>query len=384
MNHEKLEKLSQKSQHITRSIDHARQEELLAQLHQRILARQRARQAALAAALVLLALGVGLLAYRASEADRDDELAPAKTLKFADGSWIRPDAEGAVEIESASESKIRVKLLKGGAYFAVTPNKARPFEVVTKDVLVQVLGTKFSVTQRGDEVAVLVERGHVRVKSSAGELELRAGEQAQVPAHARSAMLEPTLTPKPAQLEEQAPQEDVVVAPTKPSEQTAAEPSRSKPRAKPAAIGWQEYAERGDYKEAAHKLEPADKLDKVELLMLAADTMRLAGKPQDALAYLERVSQRHSQDARAPLADFTRGRLLLDKLGRPAQAAQVFAQAQANYPKSAIAEHALAREVEAWSKAGEIAKAKAAAAKYMRLYPQGPRLQSVKLHGELH
>jgi hypothetical protein len=61
--------------------------------------------------------------------------------------------------------------------------------------------------------------------------------------------------------------------------------------------------------------------------------------------------------------------VLLDELSRPREAAEAFETAgQLGGP---LAEDALAREAEAWSSAGEPARAKAMADRYLTAYPTG-------------
>jgi transmembrane sensor len=86
----------------------------------------------------------------------------------------------------------------------------------------------------------------------------------------------------------------------------------------------------------------------------------------------------HPQDPRAPLAAFTLGRLLLNELDRPREAAAAFHEAQVRAPRGQFAEDALAREVEAWKQAGESARSRAAAETYLERYPVGRHVRRVK------
>jgi transmembrane sensor len=61
----------------------------------------------------------------------------------------------------------------------------------------------------------------------------------------------------------------------------------------------------------------------------------------------------------------------------------VFAGAGKMWPDGPFAEDALAREVEAWSRAGETAQAHARAQDYLRLYPRGARVDAVRKLGGL-
>jgi transmembrane sensor len=118
-------------------------------------------------------------------------------------------------------------------------------------------------------------------------------------------------------------------------------------------------------------------------LMEAADAARLSGHPEAATEYLQAVLEHHRSSPLAPLAAFTLGRLLLDRLGRPREAAESFAAARELAPQGSLAEDALAREVEAWSKAGEGIVARQRAQTYLRRYPQGRRRRAVQLFGGL-
>ena len=103
----------------------------------------------------------------------------------------------------------------------------------------------------------------------------------------------------------------------------------------------------------------------------------------EAVAPLSRLLREHAADPRAPLAAFTLGRVLLDELGRPREAAQSFLRVQELDPSGPLSQDALAREVEAWSRAGEGSSARARALQYVQKYPTGRRLRSVRHFGEL-
>lgn len=97
-----------------------------------------------------------------------------------DGSRI--DLSAQTELSAALYRRRRaIRLLSGEARFDVTHEPDRPFVVTTPSGTVEVVGTVFSVAERGGLMSVSVERGHVRVRpTSAGEplpaVDLRAGE----------------------------------------------------------------------------------------------------------------------------------------------------------------------------------------------------------------
>ena len=121
--------------------------------------------------------------------------------------------------------------------------------------------------------------------------------------------------------------------------------------------------------------------DPVETMLAAADDARAAGHPDEAAAILKRLIDQHGGDRRAPLAQFTLGRLLLLDLSHPLEAAVVFAELRARAPAGPFAADALAREAEAWSRAGKLTEARARALEYLRLYPDGNRAAAVRGFG---
>jgi len=158
-----------------------------------------------------------------------------------------------------------------------------------------------------------------------------------------------------------------------------------RPSAPPApaepATTWRDAAARGDYAAAWHDFAPP--LDTMPDLLLAGDVARLSGHPQAAVEPLGRAIALHADDPRAPLAAFTLGRVHLEDLGAPRDAALAFARARELAPDGPLAEDALAREVEAWSRAGETDVARARAQSYLEHYPHGRRAHAVRKFGGL-
>jgi len=150
------------------------------------------------------------------------------------------------------------------------------------------------------------------------------------------------------------------------------------------SAGWRDAAARGDYPAAWAALGALrTPLDGMEDLLRAGDVARLSGHAAAAIAPLARAVELHPDDARAPLAAFTLGRVHLEDLGAPRDAALAFARARTLAPDGPLAEDALAREVEAWSRAGETETARALALTYAQRYPQGRRIHAVRRFGGL-
>lgn len=238
-------------------------------------------------------------------------------LNFRDGTQVRlHDAASEVVIASAEPGEARVLLRRGGARFDVVPNPARRFVVDVGLVSVEVLGTEFDLVREGDRVQVDVVRGKVAVSWPGERRVLARGEHGVFP---------------PEVLE------DSPVSPEPPDS-----PAHTKP-SKPD----------------------------VESMLSAADAARRGGHPERALSILRRVLKQHPRDSRAPLAAFTIGRIELDRRQFKAAARQ-FARVR-KMGKNSLAEHALAREIEAWNAAGDPVKARARAEEYLRKHPKGPR-----------
>jgi transmembrane sensor len=282
---------------------------------------------------------------------------PSNLFQLPDGSSVSARSSDArVQPVEVTASAVTLKLESGTAKFSVTPDPARPFRVLAHNVTVTVLGTVFDVSIEANGVRVSVERGRVRVDSSTASRELAPGESAFF--------------------------DDLLAAPM--VQPTTVAPAPQAPQAAATGPSWRALAQDGDYAAALTRLTSEGSSavrDAPEDLLLAADVARLGGQPARAVQPLERVVSKHSRDSRAPLAAFTLGRTLLDQLGRPREAANAFASARKLAPSGALAQDALAREVESWSRAGETQKAHSRALEYLKLYPLGRRAASVRRLG---
>jgi transmembrane sensor len=291
-------------------------------------------------------------------------LAVPKT--FQDGSvaeLLGRDTDLRVEQETPHRVVAR---LTGGARFRVVPNRQRTFEVQSGEVRVRVLGTTFSVVQLpSGPTQVLVEEGHVQVAWLGGAAELQSGEGGVFPPSDAGAS-----GPAMGSLD------DMQAAPL-----VAATAAPLGARAAGALKGWRDYALKGDYARAYDELSVNGHeavRDEAADLMLAADVARLSGHPEQALQPLRSLCDRHGGDRRAPVAAFTLGRVLIDDLGQPAEAATAFQRARVLWPKGPLAEDALAREADAWQRAGRTGRARTIAEQYLARYPQGRHADAMR------
>ena len=291
-------------------------------------------------------------------------------LRFEDGSVAAPLGDASVvQSREVTASKIDVELVRGKAHFEVSKNPQRVFRVESGAVSVEVLGTGFTVErlEGSGGTRVNVEHGRVRVAWGDSQTILVDGQGDTFPPPAGSGAASEAPT-------------TVASASAAPSTSAAPAPSIA------AQPTWKSLAHDGAFDEAYAALSAAGSSavhDEPAELLLAADVARLSHHPGEAVTHLRRVIDAHPTDPRAPLAAFTLGRVLLEELGQPAQAAAAFARARALGGGSSLAEDALAREVEAWWRAGLTDKARARAEEYLKLYPQGLRVRSVKKYGGL-
>ena len=150
------------------------------------------------------------------------------------------------------------------------------------------------------------------------------------------------------------------------------------------ASDWLSAADRGEYARAYELLaQGAPVANDPETLLRAADAARLSDHPEASIGYFSAVLRDHRNHPATPLAAFTLGRELLEHLGRPVEAAEAFALASQLAREVTLAQDALAREVESWSKAGRAEEAYQRALLFSERYPKSRRLRTVELLGGL-
>lgn len=365
---DRISELGEAREHIDPRWDAVRAARVLDGVHARLRARKRRQIAAVglaAAALLVLSLGVGIRhGQRATEGQEARAPSPSATvaaasssrvLHYRDGSSATTAAPGTeLRVDEATPTSMITALERGAAVFDIVPDPSREFRVKIEAVTLTVLGTRFLVERGEHAVAVSVEQGRVRVDAPGASTILTPGQRGEWPLAA------PEPPPEPA-------------------------PGPSAEGARPAAPAesWRALARKGKNREAYDLMKglKASQARDAEELLAAADVARLAGHGGEAVPFLERVLSEFRGDPRAPLAAFALGRIYL--ASRPAEAAARFAQARSLSPGGSLAEDALAREVEAWSRAGNKARARAGAEEYLKRYPRGARADQIRSLGGL-
>ncbi len=332
-------------------------------------------------AVALAVVACAVVGYRVVGLWRADSvptaaLAPAgapapvrSAMALEDGSVV--DLEGAdtvVETLETTAANTDLRVVRGSATFRVVHNPSRVFRVHAGGLTAEVVGTVFRVVRLKAEARVEVISGKVRVSYDEQDTVLSGGSSVTV---ADRTVYEAPVSAAPSAIPS---------ADAKPVlDANAAAPGSSQ-------LPWRDLARAADFEQAYDSLQRAgrsDVRDNPDDLLLAADVARLSRHPVEAVPHLRAVIARHRRDARAPLAAFTLGRVLLESLGRPGEAATAFRTAQELAPSGLLVEDALAREVEALSRAGETAAARARAELYVHRYPQGRKVSLVRRHGGL-
>jgi transmembrane sensor len=270
------------------------------------------------------------------------ESSTPRTTTLSDGSRIEVWAGSALEVLENDGDAFVCALRRGRATFEVVPGGPRRWRVEVGAVTVEVVGTHFHVNRRDGSVAVEVQRGAVLVRGENvrdGVQKVQAGERLEV-STGQAVNLE---APRPS-----------LPAPVTSSEAPAAKSSV------------------GDGPGAASAEAPS-----TDLLILA-DRQRRRGDLEGAIQTLKLAVERGPDGTRGAMAAFTLGKLLLDGVGRPAEAQAAFRTCLNRSPPSAIAEDALTRLVEAQARSGAREAALATAREYQRRYPNGRRLSDVR------
>jgi transmembrane sensor len=139
---------------------------LLRQPYVRISRRSARRQILLgsfvAAAAACLAFFIAPTLILHIDADQVTATAELRSVQLEDGSTVRLGPDSAIALEFAN-GKRGVRLLKGEAFFEVTVDPDRPFQVAAGATETTVLGTAFDVRLEEAAVAVAVRNGRVQV-----------------------------------------------------------------------------------------------------------------------------------------------------------------------------------------------------------------------------
>lgn len=85
-----------------------------------------------------------------------------KIIYLADGSSVFLNTNTALKVDMSDKERT-INLIKGEAYFQVTPDKHRPFMVAVGQRVIRVVGTKFNIYRTDNETTLSVTEGIVAI-----------------------------------------------------------------------------------------------------------------------------------------------------------------------------------------------------------------------------
>lgn len=107
-----------------------------------------------------------------------------------DRSVVTLNKASSLRYQKSFNKKNRKVALEGEAFFEVTANKERPFEIDINDVQVKVVGTSFNVKSKKEATEVIVETGIVQVLSNGEYMAVHPGQKIIVDKESGAMMLE--------------------------------------------------------------------------------------------------------------------------------------------------------------------------------------------------
>lgn len=133
--------------------------------------------------VAFLAIGAGAFAYQSGtldrwRADHSTGIGEVSRIVLPDGTEAVLNTDTAIALDYSPSGR-RIELIRGQAFFTVTPDVSRPFVVESDKLTATALGTRFQVDEQRDQGAeVEVEEGSVEVAAGDRRLRLAAGDSA--------------------------------------------------------------------------------------------------------------------------------------------------------------------------------------------------------------
>lgn len=279
------------------------------------------------------------------------------TVTLVDGSKVSLASHTEVHVHGNQQDSpgLSLVLTQGEVVCDVVHREGRAFTVVTNDVEVRVVGTRFSVTATPGEaqrVEVSVLRGAVEVVNRS-----RPGVVARISA-GQSWVQSPPRSPASASSAGGGGRRSVDAS----AQLHGAPPPDSSGVASPIRV---------------------PPLSARELFAKAGESRRSDDAAAAAHAY-EELLRLHPSDGRAGLSAFELGRLRMDRLGDPAGAISALERALALNIGPSFREDALARLVSVYATQGDDASCSHARNRYLSSYPYGVHAITVASRCDVH
>ncbi|MFK8000848.1 MAG: FecR domain-containing protein, partial [Polyangiales bacterium] len=269
-------------------------------------------------------------------------------MELVDGSQIVALPHTQLRVAQDNETGTRIVLDHGSARFSIRHRQGLPFEVVSGNVSVRVVGTRFLVAADDGNVSVEVFEGSVQVGADAATELLEEG--------ARWSNAAAEVSPLAANPANPANPAATSTAPELFPGTLGSEPD-------PLPQGTQEPA---DAPETRRGPRPTAAL----LFAQAAEARRNGDQSEAAEAY-ESLLRFHPRDERAPITAFELGRLRMDHLGDLAGAQSAFQRALQLGLGPGFREDCMARRVEALHALGRVSQCEDARSAYATRFPRG-------------
>lgn len=138
------------------------------------------------AASVVSLIGIGLILFFIINNPQPPKAIALQSVQqvlidtLSDASVVTLNKNSTLTYPEKFVGKTRSVILKGEAFFHVTPNKEKPFIVAVNDLEVKVVGTSFNIKEANGKTEIAVETGIVLVTSHGKTVELKAGEKVNV------------------------------------------------------------------------------------------------------------------------------------------------------------------------------------------------------------
>jgi hypothetical protein len=322
----------------------------------------------------------------------DDALLP---LEFSDGTRVELSPGTRARLREVRTNGARIELDGGRMHVHVVPRKGARFQLDVGPFGVQVTGTRFDVSyaKHEDRFELSLEEGEVvlsgcvfgdgrklapgqtvRASCQRSSLEVSYGKPTAVtsatPNEARAAPLPPIAAPIPERTRDPA----VLLSAAK---NALSAPPERRPSAEAA---WLPLARRGAFREAlsaaeASGFEASARVANAEDLLLLADAARHAGSGKRAVEALGVLRSRFPGSPSAALSAFKLGRIEFDANRAYLRAAEWFKTYLREQPGGPVTREALGRVLESFDRAGQPARAKEFAVRYLREYSSGPHAE---------
>jgi transmembrane sensor len=138
------------------------------------------------AAAVIVIIGIGVISFLLINKENPVKEIVLQSLQqvvndtLSDASVVTLNKNSTLTYPEKFKGKTRTVILKGEAFFKITPNKEKPFIIDVNNVQVKVVGTSFNIKEVNGNTEIVVETGIVQVTKNGQTAALNAGEKINI------------------------------------------------------------------------------------------------------------------------------------------------------------------------------------------------------------